>query len=173
MSSRNIISIVINFLLFVGLQWLVARNLDLYHTAFCFLYVGFILLLPLETNPLVVLLIAFGTGLATDMFYDTLGMHAAASVLVAYLRHTSLKVLTPAGGYEDWMEVSLPSMGPRWYLQYSLPLLFLHSLALFMLEYSNWQMTLLALGKAAASTLFTFVIILVVQYASYRPARGI
>lgn len=170
MNSKTLISQILYFIVLIGLQWTITRNFTLFGWAFCFSYVGAILLLPMNTNSLVVMLIAFGTGLTTDLFYDKLGINAAASVLIAFLRPTALKILTPAGGYEGYMEVSVPSMGLRWYLLFLLPLLFIHHVALFTIEYASFSKFLYALGKGACSTLFTFVVIIMVQYLIYSPA---
>ncbi|MES2387947.1 MAG: rod shape-determining protein MreD [Bacteroidota bacterium] len=169
MNSKAIFRIVVYFLNFLALQWLVARNLNLGGIAFCHAYIGAILLLPIEFNAVMVLLLAFASGLMTDVFYDTPGLHAAAAVFAAWLRHLNQKILTPAGGYEDYMEVSVGSMGLRWYLLFMLPVLFFHSLMLFLLEYASLDHILLILAKAAASSAFTLIIILIVQNALYRP----
>ncbi|SFC62779.1 hypothetical protein SAMN05421780_107156 [Flexibacter flexilis DSM 6793] len=169
MNSKTLISQVLYFVVLIGLQLMVMRNFALFGWAFCFSYVGAILLLPMATDSLVVMLIAFATGFVTDLFYNQLGINAAACVLVAFLRPTVLKMLTPAGGYESYMEVSIPSMGLRWYLLFMLPLLFVHHLALFLIEYATFAKFFTAVGKAFFSTMFTFVVVVLVQYLVYSP----
>ena len=41
-------------------------------TAFCFLYVAFILLLPIEINILALMILGFLTGFIVDIFYNSL-----------------------------------------------------------------------------------------------------
>lgn len=170
MNSKTLITQVLYFILLIGLQWTVTRNFSLFGWAFCFSYIGAVLLMPLNTNPLLVMVIAFFTGLTTDLFYNKLGINAAASVLVAFLRPTMLKILTPAGGYEDYMEASIPSMGLRWYLFFLLPLLFIHHSALFLIEYANITKVFHALGKGFSSVFLTAIVIILVQYMFYSPA---
>ena len=50
MSRVNILHIV-SFFLYLLYQVLILQNVVLFHTAFCFLYVGYLLVLPVETNP--------------------------------------------------------------------------------------------------------------------------
>ncbi|MEJ0029818.1 MAG: rod shape-determining protein MreD [Bacteroidota bacterium] len=78
---------VIYFFLYVIAQVVLFKRLVLFDTSFCFLYVAFILLLPVETNNLLLMLLAFFLGFTIDIFYDSLGIHALALVTVAYLRN--------------------------------------------------------------------------------------
>ena len=86
MTLREIVSTALLFLLYLTLQILLARNIVLFDYGFCFLYIACILLLPNETSLTWLLIIAFLTGVVVDTFYNTLGMHAAATVLMAYVR---------------------------------------------------------------------------------------
>ncbi|MEJ7660920.1 MAG: hypothetical protein WKG07_15535 [Hymenobacter sp.] len=61
-------------------------SLSLFGLGWCLLYLGFILFLPLRTPIALLLLLGFAMGLAMDISYDTGGLHAAAAVLLAYLR---------------------------------------------------------------------------------------
>src|SRR5688572_22037470 len=112
---------VIYFFIYLLAQVLLFKRLVLFNTSFCFLYVGFILLLPNETNHLVLMLVAFLLGFCVDIFYDSLGLHAMALVTVAYLRNYWLSAITPQGGYDANMSPSLALNGLQWFLVYSLP----------------------------------------------------
>jgi len=57
-----------------------------------YIYILFILLLPANTNRSLLLIIAFFTGLTVDFFAHTLGLHAAASVFIAYLRPGTIRL---------------------------------------------------------------------------------
>lgn len=164
MSSRDIIIQVLNFILFVTAHILLVRHFVLFDTAFCFIYVGFILLLPLDIGPIWLLLLAFGTGLLVDLFYDTVGIHAAASVLIAFLRPQVLRVITPRGGYETNINISVKGMGSDWFIPYTFILIFIHHATLFFIEASNWNLFWLTLLKAICSTLFTGILFLILQY---------
>ena len=86
MDSRNIPYQIIIFLAYVAIQVLFVRNLVLFDTAFCFVYVAFLLLIPLETGPLILMLLGFLTGFVIDIFYDSLGIHSAACVLLTFIQ---------------------------------------------------------------------------------------
>ncbi|NOS57266.1 MAG: Rod shape-determining protein MreD [Cyclobacteriaceae bacterium] len=148
------------------LQVLLLKNLVLFNTSFCFLYVAFILLLPVEMNNLLLMLIAFLLGFSVDIFYNSLGLHAMALVLVAYLRNYWLATITPQGGYDIGTPPTLSANGLQWFLVYSLPLVFVHHLVLFFVEASGFAMFWYTMLKAISSLLFTMTVMLLLQYLS-------
>lgn len=170
MSNRTYISVIVSFFLYVLFQVLILKNLILFDTAFCFLYVAFILLLPLEIGPLVLMIIAFAMGFSVDLFYDSLGINAAASVFIAFLRPYWLNIVTPRGGYEEIVIPNLKTMDFGWFFTYSLPLIFIHHLVLFYVEVGGFDMFFFTLSKVFFSTLLTFFVIVLSQYLFYKKA---
>lgn len=164
MNTRNLLTIVFWSLLYVVLQVLLLRNLVLFHYGFCFVYVATILLLPFDVGAVVLLLLGFGVGFAVDIFYNTPGMHAAATVLMAYLRPLTLRLLTPQRGYEERNEPLIGEMGLGWFLTYISFMVFLHHAVVFFIEASNWNLWLPTLGKVLVSTLFTTTVITLLHY---------
>jgi len=118
------------------------------------------------------MLIAFVTGIITDMFYDTVGIHAAASVLIAYLRPVIVSILTPRGGYDNGMQPTLREMGLEWFIVYAFVIVFIHHLALFFLEAGGFDMFLFTMGKVFMSSLFSVLFIILLQYLFYSPRRS-
>ncbi|MBC7921066.1 MAG: hypothetical protein H7Z75_08225 [Ferruginibacter sp.] len=55
-------------------------------------------------------------------------------------------------------------MGPPWFLSYALVLVFIHHAFLFFLEAANPSLFWPALFKTMASTTFTTLVIVIVQY---------
>ncbi len=122
---------IIAFFIYLLYQVLILQNVVLFHTAFCFLYIAYLLVLPVETNPLALMGIGLVMGLAVDMFYDSLGLHAFACVLIMYVRNYWLSNLTPQGGYDSSSTPSLALNGLQWFLVYTTPLVLLHHTVLF------------------------------------------
>ena len=97
MSRINIIQII-SFFIYLLYQVLILKNIVLFNTAFCFLYVAYLFFLPVESNPVFLMFAGFIMGFAIDIFYDSLGLHAFSCVLVMYLRNYWLSAITPQGG---------------------------------------------------------------------------
>jgi hypothetical protein len=162
MNSFRFIHLV-QFVVLMGLQILLMRNLVLYDRGFCFVYIGFILFLPIDIDKVLLLVLAFISGITIDLFYDTAGMHAAATVLMAYVRPSVLNLITPRDGYESSDNASLPSMGWRWFLTYGFALILVHHFTLFFLELNGFKMVGFTLSKIIVSTLFTGAVLIILQ----------
>ena len=164
MSGKSIPIQIFYFLLFIAIQLILLRNAVLFNIAFCFVYIAFILLLPLETPPLILLILGFVTGFVVDIFYDTLGIHTASCVIVAFIRPFVIKTLTPGSDYEPRTNISIKLLGLQWFSIYSSILIFVHHVALFYIEIASARMFFFTLAKAFFSTIFTFVVIVIIQY---------
>jgi hypothetical protein len=156
---------VVYFFLYVIAQVLLFKRLVLFNTSFCFLYVAFILLLPVETNNLLLMVLAFVLGFTIDIFYDSLGIHALALVTVAYLRNYWLSSITPQGGYDAGSTPALTN-GVQWFLVYTVPLVFVHLALLFFIEAGGFGLFWFTMLKIMASLLFTVSVILMLQFFS-------
>ena len=170
--NRSLVVSILSFFLFLIFQVMLFKKLVLFNTAFCFIYIGFILLLPIESNPLVIMMAGFALGLLVDMFYDHQGMHAAATVAIAFLRNHWLGVITPQSGYDVGTTPTIGSNGLLWFLSYSLPLLVLHHLILFFIEAGGFGLTGLTFAKSFASVMFTLSALLLHQYFFFQRTRS-
>jgi len=164
MTFREILNTLALFVLYLALQVLIVRNLALFDVAFCFLYVGCILLLPYELSLTATLLIAFGIGLVVDLFYNTLGMHAAATVLMAYLRPLIVRLQTAQRSPESRLIFSIHEMGVRNFFYYILTLTLIHHTTLLYIEANSITLLVPTFIKVVASTLFTSLTILLIQF---------
>lgn len=169
--NRSGIFSVVYFFLYLLAQVMLFRQLVLFNTAFCLIYVAFILLLPVETNPMVLMLAGFLLGFSIDIFYDSLGLHALSLVLVAYLRNFWLTTITPQGGYNSGDGPTLAANGPQWFVVYSLPLVFIHHLVLFFTEAGGFSVFWYTMSKVMTSLMFTMTMILLFQYFSFDRRR--
>ena len=162
--SRVSILQIVSFFVYLFYQVLILQNVVLFHTAFCFLYVAYLLMLPVETNTLTLMGIGFVMGFAVDMFYESIGLHAFACVLIMYLRNYWLNSVTPQGGYDSNATPSLAMSGTQWFVVYTMPLVFIHHTTLFFLEAGGLGMFGFTLWKAFASTLFTMLVIMIAEF---------
>lgn len=163
MTRINLIQII-SFFIYLLYQVLILKNIVLFDTAFCFLYVAYLFFLPVESNPLALMLMGFTIGFSIDIFYDSLGLHAFACVFVMYLRNYYLSAITPQGGYDSSATPSIAANGMQWFLIYTGPLVFLHHAVLFFVEAGGFEMFWFTLWKIFTSTIFTTLVTVIVQY---------
>jgi hypothetical protein len=162
--TREFLPSVIGFGVYALLQILLFQELVLFRYAFCFVYVAYILLLPMETNSLTLMTLAFLMGVTVDVFYNSLGMHASALVVVAYLRNYWLGAITPQGGYDVGSAPTLTANGLQWFMVYAIPMVFVHHAILFFTEAGGFSMFWFTMLKVMASTVFTSGMITLFQY---------
>jgi hypothetical protein len=173
MNKRTVPYQVIVFLVYLSLQVFLFDNMVLFRTAFCFVYVGFILLLPLQISTTLLITVSFLAGLIVDMFYSTPGINASASVLIAFLRPYWLGLITPRGGYEEIDIPRLKTLGFSWFITYSIPLIFIHHLSLFIVEAGDLFNFWFVINKTILSTIYTTGILVIGQYMFYARVRYI
>ncbi|MBN3521464.1 rod shape-determining protein MreD [Algoriphagus lutimaris] len=173
MNFRNLISFIFLLLILGLVQILFLKNLALFGIAFCFLYLVGILSLPFQIREIPLLLISFGVGLTIDVFYDTLGLHASAATLLAFLRPLWLKIIRPNGGYDDSTQPTLQEMGLGWFISYSLPLTFAFCLLFFTADQWGSGAFLGILNKSLFSSIFTVLLAIIVQLLFFKRRRGI
>ena len=173
MTTVKILKYGISFFIFFLIQVFILKDLVLFGYSFCFLYVFFILSLPHEVPTIPLLLIGFFLGLLIDLFYDSLGMHAASTVLLAFFRNPWIKVIMPTGGYDDNVPPTILNMGLGWYLFYCLPLILLHHFLFFYIDTLGTQLYLPLVTRVLSSMAFTFLLGTIIQAIFYKKERGI
>ncbi|MFT4031368.1 MAG: hypothetical protein QM669_03035 [Siphonobacter sp.] len=162
--NRTIFNTSLWVVLYLLLQVFFFRGMILFDSTFCFVYIACTLSMSFDTPKSQVLLMAFGTGFFVDLFYNTLGLHAASTVFLAFARPTILRILTPARGYEERTEPLISDMSLRWVISYVFLSALLHSTLLFTLESLNISLIIPLLVKIITSTLYTTFVIVTLQY---------
>jgi len=159
---------IVRFLVVVLFQVLVMDNVLISGYMVPYVYLIFILLMPFETPRWVVLLSGFMLGLSIDFFEHTLGIHTAASVMAAYLRHHFLGLFAPRDGYEPDTFPRIHYYGFSWFARYTLLLVLVHHLALFYLEVFQLQDFFGTLLRVILSSLLSTATIVLSQYFVFR-----
>lgn len=98
---------------------------------FVFIYPLFILLLPLRMLRPLVILSAFTFGLCIDLFYETLGLHAAACTFSAFMRGPILSFVRPKEGYNIKAHPTGQNLGWSWFSTYTAIFLGVHLVSFF------------------------------------------
>lgn len=172
MTFRTYLSYFLYFLLFAVAQILVVRQFVLFGMAFCYVYVGFLLLLPMDTKRSYLMLIGFATGLIMDTFYNTGGIHAFACVFMCYMRPMVVRFLTPVGGYDESVDLSVKSLGLQWYITYAFGNILIHQLILFYLEVASFHLFFYTIIKVICSSLLTLLVLVITEYLIYSPNKA-
>ncbi len=127
---------IMRFILLILVQFYVLDKIHLHQMITPYIYFLFILWMPFKMNRSLQMLLAFLLGFTLDSFRHSPGFHAAACVLIAYVRPFLINILIPQEGADsNYEEPSARSMGGVFpYLIYAGLLSLLHHSWLFFLE---------------------------------------
>ena len=114
---------------------------------------------------------AFLVGISVDYFSDTMGMHAAATVCMAYFRPRVLRLIAPRDTYEAGTYPQMNYFGFAWFVQYCLILCFIHHFVLFFAEVFTFSGFFSTMFRIICSTLFTSILIVASQVMTSNKAR--
>ncbi|SHF81040.1 rod shape-determining protein MreD [Pedobacter caeni] len=171
MNSKIILVNIFRWFLLLFIQILLLRNLSFYGLATPFVYIIFLLLLPFKIPNLLLYLIAFFTGLTLDAFYDTMGVHAAACVTLAFVRISFITVTVNKDNFDE-PEPTLGNMGFKWFSIYAIFCTLAHHVVLFFLETFRLTEFSYTLLRCLFSSLFTLFLIILIEFIFYnRKAR--
>ncbi len=162
---------IFRFIFLVAIQVLVLNHIQWSGYFNPYVYILFILMLPLETPRWLLLVLALFIGLTIDMFGNTSGMHAAASVFVAFARPGILRLIAPRDGYEAETSLTPQVMGLKWFITYVSILVFLHHLVYFYVEVFRFSEFFITLLKAILNSAITVIIILLGQFLFGRSTK--
>lgn len=169
--GRLIIQNLIRAVLLIALQVFVFKNIGYYNLAAPFPYVLIILLLPVRISNFLLYLIAFLTGLSVDAFYNTLGVHAAACVVMAWVRIIFINLTLQSDNYEGLETPSASEASFRWFLIYALVLIFFHHLVLYALESFSFAHILYTFLSAIFSCIFTLVLVFLYEILLFKKKK--
>lgn len=167
----DLIRYIVSFFILLMIQVALFNNIHLGGYINPFIYVMFLLMLPVRIPGPLLLVIAFILGLVIDMFSNTLGMHTAACVFMAYARPTVLKFIAPREGYESDAVPSIKQFGVNWYVIYAVILVLLHHLMLFFIEVFRLSEFLPTLMRVVLSTLATTTLVVMLQFLTDKPQQ--
>lgn len=151
-SIRFVLLILLQVLVFNHMHFTVLENSTPYP------YIIFILLLPMHTNRLVMLTLSFVFGLFLDMFGNSGGAHAAACLVLAYVRPFIL--VSSFGISYEHQNLKFNDVDLKGIIVYVIISCLLHHAILFWLEVFNMSHFLFIIKQTILSAVFTSVCIL-------------
>lgn len=162
---NDLIKNILRFFAFILVQVYVLDEIPPLHQYIIpYIYYVFILWLPFSVSRIGLLVIGFFTGMVLDYFTGTPGLHAAACVLVAYVRPFVINILTPKDPSEfNYREPSPKAMGWTPYLVYVLVLTIFHHGYLTFLEWLNFGTFFHFMIKVLSTTAISMLLVIVTE----------
>lgn len=126
------------------------------------LYPLFLMLLPIRTPHSILVCLGFIMGLSVDIFYDSPGVHAAASVLTGFIRPLVIRLTQARDSYNLNQSPTLQNFGRNNFLIYAAVMLFIHLFTYFSVEAFTFVYIKQILLRTISS--FVFSLILLIMY---------
>jgi rod shape-determining protein MreD len=161
--------LVFIFILLILLQILLFNNIQFSGYVNPYVYLMFILLLPVNIPVWILLLLAFATGMLIDLFSGSPGMHSSATVFAAFVRPFVLRIIAPRDGYDLGPNPSMLYYGFKWFFFYTLTMVLIHHTVLFYLEVFRFTDFFRTFLRVIISSAFTVTFILLIEF--YRKGK--
>ncbi|MCK9290842.1 MAG: hypothetical protein WCR58_00280 [Bacteroidales bacterium] len=156
------------------LQVWVINNIRLGGYVNPFVYVLFIMMLPIAVPGWLLLISAFGVGMIMDIFMSTAGLHSAALLLMAFTRPAVIRLITGSSIPENISYPSISQMGDRGWISYTLVMVLIYHGSLFLLESFSFQQIEYTFLRIILSSIASAIIILLLSYLFVnRSAKGL
>jgi hypothetical protein len=164
MTSRTVYFNILRFFFLVFLQVLILNHINLRNYINPYFYIYFILLLPFDTPKWMLLLVSFVLGWSIDIFTNTIGLNAAACVMMAFARPFVITAIS--SGPESLLgdTPSLRNQGAKWFLYYAIILTLVHHFTLFYLEIFRFSEFFTTLLRMLLSSAFTLLLVFISEY---------
>ena len=162
--SKSAIGYIFSFIILVLLQVSVFNRIALFGYATPFLFLYFILKLPTTLSANWTMTLSFLMGLVIDIFSNTPGMYALASVSVAFVRRTFIALVLQRGNEVP----SFRSFGSGYFSIYAFCVIFLFCILVFIIEAFSFFTPLILVLRILSSTLLTFILILALESLNWK-----
>ena len=164
-NTANLIRLAFILVVAMLIQIVVLDNLSFLGPCNPFIYIIFILAAPFGCSSILLMLLSAGVGLFVDVMSNTPGMHTAACVLIAYLREFILRFLAFRNAYKADDMPSATVCGSLWYFKYTLLMVSIHHVALFLVEQFDSFYLVPTLLRIVLSIVATSVLIILFDMA--------
>ncbi|MFV0289574.1 MAG: rod shape-determining protein MreD [Mangrovibacterium sp.] len=163
MNKFSFIRVLIAPVIILAIQILLLNHVHLLGMAVPFIYIFIIMMMPYRTAPYVLMIAGFSLGLFVDIFMNTIGLNAAATSFLAFLRPTIIRIISKKDYSEISSSPSVASNGMLWFISYTLLCCLFHELFLYTLESFSFANYAQLLFRTTTGSLSSALIIIVIE----------
>lgn len=161
---------ILLFFILILLQVLLFNQISIFGVATPILYIYFLIKLPLGRNKFYVILSGFLIGLVIDVFLNTPGMNAAATIITVLFRKPLMNLYFSRVEYEDFVPSIHTETGS--FIRFALTLIIIHQSLLFFIEAFTFFNLYSTLVRILASSSITAILVLALDSLMYKKTSG-
>lgn len=166
--NKSVITYIILFAILVLVQVLLFNHIVLFSSAVCFIFIYFLIKLPINLSTNWLLTLGFIIGLLVDMLSDTPGLNALCCTVLSSLKRPVFFAYEQHDDQKRNVSPSIGTMGLFNFCKYILSISAIYCLILFFIEFLEFTDVIGILIKAGGSTLFTFFAMLALDSLLYK-----
>lgn len=163
---NNWIRLSIYFCLLVLVQVLILNHISFLDYATPYLYIYFIIKLPVGTNRYLTILLGFLLGFIIDLFCNTPGQNAAATTLAAFMRSSVQGLFFTKEDYENVIP-SIANLRSA-FMKYAVTIVLVHHIVLISIATFSYVDLIPMITKIVSSTILTSILIFALEGFSLR-----
>ncbi|MFT5940836.1 MAG: rod shape-determining protein MreD [Sediminicola sp.] len=161
MTSKYYFINIVRFLLLVFFQVLVFNNLNFFGYINPMVYILFIFWYPIKENRTLFLLLSFFLGLTIDLFSDTMAIHTASVITIAFLRPSIMRFCF--GVNYEFQSFKLSNSTKAQQITFIALLILIHHIVFFSLEIFSFSNLLIILKKVGSTSSVTLLVCLLIS----------
>ena len=165
--NNSSVKYILLFVVVVLVQILFLNNIQFSGYVNPYFYIVFILMLPVSTSRFWLLLISFLLGLTIDVFSNTPGIHASATVFLGFVRPFLLSS-DSSDDSDKFQSPSILNTGIRQFAIYVGIGVLLHHTFLFFIEVFSFHAFGDTLLRTILSSIFSYIVIFISQLFIFR-----
>lgn len=159
---------VVMFVVLVLVQVLILNNIQFSGLINPYIYILFVMLLPFTIQGYFLLGLSFLLGISIDIFTNTPGMHAGATVLLGFVRPGIARLISSREIIEKGNTPNMAQLGFASFIKYTILAVLVHHLFLFYAEAFSIGGFFETFVRYILSSIFSIVIILASQFLIFK-----
>lgn len=157
--NRAFIVYAILFPVLILAQVLICNHIMLFDVAVPFIFIYFIIRLPIGMSKNMLFTLAFLTGFFIDILSDTPGVNSLASLILALLKSPVYYAYIPRDDKTKHLIPCIANLGWEYYSKFMGTMTLIYCFLTFSIEYFNFAGIKEILIMTAGSTLLTFLLL--------------
>lgn len=165
--SKTVIQFALMFVVLVLAQAVIFNHIALYSVGLAFVFIYFIIKLPINLTPAKVIFLSFLIGFIIDIFQDTPGVNALVCTCLGGCRRTIIRLYIPREDDIIHTTPSIRSLGAAVFAKYVVTMTLLFCTLVFTIEaFTFFNPAMLAM-RVVASTLLTSLLLIATDSLSF------
>lgn len=161
--TKHMLAMGLLYVLLIFVQVLICNNIMLFHVAVPFIFIYFIIRLPVGISQILVLTLSFAMGFIIDIFSDTPGVNALAATLLAAVKTPVFYAYVPRDDKTKRITPAISTVGWQNYSKFALTMSAIFCLLVFSIEFFSFAGIDRIAILTVASSVLTFALIIAVD----------